>query len=299
MTEHQDIIRKFSEIELPSEIIDIIDLEKIAKEYKKKFKKLDKYKEYKKDRDEAWFGKKWWLTLSGEDSDQLKDAVISQSELLKMNSELIVLNTIFAKELNRQQKQIDVQQKEIKGQNDEIKDQQTKLEEQANELDEQQKRILDLVHLTDGQEKAIKDLRDRAQRVEELESEFNENLKSLKQNAQEFKDQTEKGFKNLERENKINHNLIIESSNDLNTLINKMINEEKSVRSSEITSLHSSLGTIIKEIKDRNDKLNEELLALKSEITKTSKSSSIKINWSFAISIVLFVILFIKIFIIK
>lgn len=244
MSGNQEIIKRYAEIELPQDLIEEIDLKKMGDSLSKQFKKVDDFKNFKDEWDNKGFFGKLWGRIKGEPNKHRDAAIINQGDLLKMIAELTVLNTIFAKELNRQQKLIDAQQKEIIQQNikleaqqKELEKQQKGLEEQNNKLDEQQKRILELVHLTDEQEGKIKNLLEKAEKLHELEKITEAKIGELKN---EFKENSNK-FQYLE----VNLNAKIESAISDTA---KLLEEIKTSNQNEYSKIYNSISSNIQDV---------------------------------------------------
>lgn len=203
-----DIIRQISEIQVPSHIIENIDVKGIGQRFAGLFEELDEAQKNFKELNNAGIIKKFWWALTGKTTEILLDAQQIQAELAKLQSMLIMLNTMFAKELNRQQTLISNQQKIIEEQNSEIRNQQDELERQNKKIIETQEVILKLVHLTNEQEEVLKELFSKADYIKEVENKLSKDICDTRLDMKDMKAVYEKNNSVL----KSDFNKIIENN---------------------------------------------------------------------------------------
>lgn len=189
------VIKQISEIQVPSHIIENIDVKSIGQRFSDLFEELDRVQEDVKELDNAGIIKKFLWAVSGKTTEVMLDAQQIQAELAKLQSMLILLNTMFAKELNRQQTLISKQQKIIEEQNEEIKNHQKELEKQNEKLLETQEVILKLVNFTNEQEEVLRNLFSKADYIRDVEKKFNHDIGNIRNSMQEVKADNERGIK--------------------------------------------------------------------------------------------------------
>lgn len=179
MEDNYQIIRQIAEVQVPSELIENINIQKMMEVIGDKIDKVEEFKDYQDEFNNMGFFKKFWAKLKGEPNKKRDDALLHMGDLLNMIAQLTVVNTALAKALNSQQIQLKNQQTEIKEQNGKIEIQNDKIEKQTISNGEQQQRILGLVSLTDEQEHKIKTLREKAEKLDLIETEHLNKIKQL------------------------------------------------------------------------------------------------------------------------
>ncbi|MDG7001778.1 MAG: RICIN domain-containing protein [Nitrososphaerota archaeon] len=250
-------LQELTKVDLPTQIIEDIDIKAIAKKMGKLFKDLNRVTKLKHDREDDGFLKKFRKALSGETTDSLVDALDVQGELLKIQSALMVLNTMFAKVLKKQQDYIVTQQDDIRSVNQQIISDEARLDAQNEEIKAQQNTILSLINLTSEQEKKIRDVIRQAQYVKELEARLDQSVGALSETIQANTDETKAEFsRQLEAANREQRSALQDAVQNLESIFSKSMlseaNERKNAVDDQLTiingfknSMQASLDEIL------------------------------------------------------
>jgi hypothetical protein len=248
-------VKELTSIELPTQIIKNIDIKAIASRMASLFDELKDLTSLKTERDKAGFLKKFWWALTGKTTDSVVQALDVQGELLKVQSMLMVLNTMFAKELNKQQEFMASQQEEIKSVNEEIISHAKKIDKQNNELKSQQTTILNLVHLSKEQEKSIRDIVQQAINVSKLHNSFQDEIKTIINQAQ---------TQIAQRENRLTM-IIEQTKSDQEKKISDLVEQAENLKKIE-TDIDNKILNISK-------KISEQIIETENKLTEIMKQS--------------------------
>ncbi|MBT3301601.1 hypothetical protein HOE22_12640 [Candidatus Woesearchaeota archaeon] len=224
---------QLANLNIPGHLLANLNMQEVVNKMTIAFKKMDQVKGSVKKLEDAGFLKKFWYNIKGETKNVLLDSQKAQIELAKFQTFLLLLNTYFSKELKRQQDLIVEQNEKIQDSNDRIEKQNTT--------------ILGLVHLTDKQEKDIRDIVSEAAYMQKIDEKLSKELKKMSSEIQELKKENSKYNKKIESKIK-DTNLNAEKSKnyyngkitDQENSVNKLITEAKSF-SKSIKSVKDSL----------------------------------------------------------
>ncbi len=242
-TETQLSLQQLSRIDIPAKMMADLNIEHILQKVKEAFADIDAVGKNVAEISNAGFLIKFFYGVTGKTTKTLAEAIRVQGELAKFQMALMTLNLFLAKELNKQQQELMRQGEEILAQNRELQKQHAELKELTKKSIQQQETILKLNKLTEDQEKAIRDLLDKAEKLREIEEKYSARLEELNLNfnkgMENLAGEVEKQSQAAEGQKELlkSHGVGLEKLNEISVENKNAINTEKGKRKDVVSWL--------------------------------------------------------------